>query len=107
MPELAWDADTGIRYYPHGTRLIVNVCAMPEPGERDTRSLEPAASGERGRVVAHRLDETQLIVNLVERDSAVLLPPPEEAIRDGFLLPGVGEPLPIAAKPAIAGSGFY
>ena len=39
--------------------------------------------GERGQVVMNRLDETQLIVNLMERDEAERLAPPRGPPRMG------------------------
>jgi hypothetical protein len=107
MPELDWDADAGIGYFAHGTRLVVTVVRC-EPGEESAGTpLRPAGPGERGRVLVHRLDETQFLANMLERDTALeLLPAPgwEEA---GFVLPGVREPLPVVTRSEKPKSGFY
>jgi hypothetical protein len=63
--------------------------------------------GQRGQVVVSRLDETQLIVNMIERDTAVRIPPLKGAAPDGFVLDGLRDPQPImdaATRPAL---GLY
>jgi hypothetical protein len=57
--------------------------------------------------MAHRLDEMQFLPNLLERDTAVRIPPEPRAAADGFLQDGLRDPHPIvseAIKPAI---GLY
>lgn len=107
MPELEWDAQAGTGYFPHGTRLVVTVvCGEPEQLARGTL-LRTAAPGERGRVLVHRLDETQFLANMLERDTALESPPPRGMEYAGFALPGVREPLPVVTKSERPGSGFY
>lgn len=60
-------------YFPYGDRLLF-------------RTIGPA--GERGRLAFTRLDETMLLVNVLERDAAELVDPPAGAPA-GFRLPGV------------------
>ncbi len=106
MPELAYAADEGFSYYPHGQRLIVRVVPLDGENDRD-RLHHDVPYGERGQVVISRLDETQLILNMMERDSAVRLPSPTAAANDGFVSDGVQAPQPIAnqsLKPAV---GLY
>ncbi len=106
MPELEYSDHTGFSYYPHGRRLIVRVIPI-EGGSDDDRLVREVAYEQRGQVIISRLDETQLIVNMVERDSAVRLPPPAWAAEDGFLADGLQDPQPIvsqALKPAV---GLY
>ena len=106
MPELAFDPAEGISYYPHGTRLVVRI--VPADGSTAGERLhQDVPLGQRGQVVISRLDETQLIVNLMERDSAVRVAPLPSAVPNGFGGDGVCDPQPIvnhALKPAV---GFY
>ena len=106
MPELAYSDHDGFSYYPHGHRLIVRVVALEGGADRDRLGGE-LDRGQRGQVVLSRLDETQLIVNLMERDSAVRCSPPSGAMSDGFLQDGLRDPQPIISptvKPAV---GLY
>jgi hypothetical protein len=108
-PELAAPAgESGIHYYPHGHRLILRVVPLDGAEPDAERIPRQAAPGERGQVLAHRLDETQLIVNLLERDSARRLGAPDEKFKDaGFYLEGIADPQPLvqgASKPAL---GLY
>lgn len=105
-PELNYNRQTGIDYYPHGTRLILQTVELSEADDAE-RLLHPTGYGERGQVVAHRLDETGLIVNAMERDSAIRIEPRKDAVPDGFALDGLRDPQPIVSpqtKPAI---GLY
>jgi len=106
MPELAFSSAEGFDYYPHGGRLIVRIIPV---GDRtaEERLKQDVPFGVRGQVVISRLDETQLIVNMMERDSAVRIAPLSSAIPEGFFHNGVRDPRPIvnqALKPAV---GFY
>jgi hypothetical protein len=101
MPELSFSPRQGFSYFPHGRRLLLRVIPGAEQLAQDV------AYGLRGQVVVSRFDETQLILNLIERDSAVRLPPPVAAIHDGFVSDGVRDPQPIVnahLKPAL---GLY
>ena len=106
MPELAFSADEGFAYYPHGTRLVVRVVPA-DGGSVHDRLRDDVPFGSRGQVVISRLDETQLIANLVERDSAVRVPALASAVAIGFGADGVADPRPIVnhvLKPAV---GLY
>jgi hypothetical protein len=63
--------------------------------------------GERGQVVAHRLDETQLIVNMFERDTAIRIAPPSDAAADGFRLDGLRDPQPLVDQTIRPALGLY
>lgn len=105
MPELAWSDETGFSYYPLGCRLLPRV--IPADSADPERLGHDVSYGQRGQVVLSRLDETQLIVNLIERDTAVRLRPPPAAASEGFVLDGLGDPQPIVnqlVKPAV---GLY
>lgn len=83
-PELNVDAGRTPAYFPLGDRLILET--VDEAG----RSTD---FGESGRLRVTRLDESMLIVRLLERDIATLINPPEDAPA-GFALPGVLSPNP-------------
>ena len=105
MPELAYSKQTGFDYFPHGLRLIVRTIACDDGAGPNL--CRDAAPGQRGRVVVTRLSETQLILNLMERDTAIRLSPPNELAKCGFLLDGLRDPAPIVnavIKPAV---GLY
>lgn len=80
------------RYYPHGDRLLIRV--VSEASVSGGRPDEGVAAGERGRILATRLDMSFLIVNLLERDTAALVPPPEAGRVAGFHAPGLESPAP-------------
>jgi hypothetical protein len=106
MPELAFDQRCGIDYFPLGRRLVVRVIATSDAAPED-RLWRDAAPGERGQVVVSRLDETQLIINMVERDSAELVQPPADAASGGFLTFGVRDPRPIVSQTIRPSTGIY
>jgi len=106
MPELSFSPAEGFDYYPHGARLVVRIVPS-DGGSADQRLQRDVPFGQRGQVVISRLDETQLIVNMMERDSAIRVAPLPSAVRDGFCTDGVRDPRPIVnhvLKPAV---GFY
>jgi len=106
MPELAFSPETGFDYYPLGLRQVVRIVPVDGGNDHD-RLLTDVPVGQRGQVVMSRLDETQLIVNLMERDQAERLAPPVHAAADGFVSDGVRDPRPIESatlKPAL---GLY
>ena len=106
MPELAFSQSEGLDYFPHGRRLVVRI--VPSDGASGAERLEEDVPyGERGQVVISRLDESQLIINLMERDCAIRVPRLTARAADGFLADGVRDPRPIVNhkfKPAV---GFY
>jgi hypothetical protein len=100
-PELAFDPERGIDYFPHSTRLVIRVV------EKGDVKAPLVPYGERGQVMVHRLDETQFIANMIERDTAVRIQPRADAADDGFVLDGIRDPQPIRdemTKPAV---GLY
>jgi thienamycin biosynthesis protein ThnN len=106
LPELTFSPAEGFGYYPQGTRLIVRIVPTDGGTSQDRLQLD-VPFGQRGQVVISRLDETQLIANLMERDSAVRVARPSGAVSDGFGTDGVRDPKPIVDsvfKPAV---GFY
>ncbi|CAN5456479.1 AMP-binding protein [soil metagenome] len=106
MPELAFSPEGGFVYYPHRQRLVVRMVPLDNSSAND-RLQTNVPIGERGQVVISRLDESQLILNLMERDTAVRAAPLAAAAALGFTNDGVGDPRPIvnhAVKPAV---GLY
>jgi thienamycin biosynthesis protein ThnN len=106
MPELAYSERDGFSYYPHGQRPIVRVVTL-EGGDDGDRLCREVSYGQRGQVVVSRLDETQLIVNMMERDSAVRLPVPTWASKDGFIADGLQDPRPIVNQALRPSVGLY
>jgi hypothetical protein len=76
-------------------------------GDDKVRLGRPVGYGERGQVVAHRLDETQFIANMFERDTAVRIPPRRDAVADGFVLDGIRDPQPIRSETVKPAMGLY
>jgi len=106
MPQLRYSHQTGFDYSPHGDRLVVNLIPLCEDGDEPEIAAR-VEYGQRGRVMVHRLDEMQFLANLLERDTAVRVPPEPGAAADGFLQDGLRDPQPIVSetiKPAI---GLY
>jgi hypothetical protein len=106
MPELAFSPDTGFDYYPLGLRQIARI-VPPDGGTTEERLQADVPVGQRGQVVMTRLDETQLIVNLMERDEAQRLAPPTWAAADGFVGGGVRDPRPIVNETIKPALGLY
>jgi len=71
-------------YFPMGERLVF---------ETLDANGKPTKFGEPGQLRVTRLDETFLIIRLLERDHARLVAPPDDAPQ-GFALPGVSNPIP-------------
>jgi len=84
-------------YYPFGERLIF---------ETMNEQSEAASAGQAGRLHFTRLDESMLIVGMPERDQAVLADPPDQA-PEGFILPGLQNPQPIADPQEQMAIGLY
>ncbi len=120
MPQLCYAYETGFDYFAHGDRLVVSLIPLCEDGDEPDIAAR-VDYGWRGRVMVHRLDEMQFLPNLLERDTAVRIPPvcsvPATASgqtpygvttnADGFLQDGLRDPQPIVSetmKPAI---GLY
>ena len=105
-PELSCSPETGIDYFAQENRLVYRVVASEVKDERD--QLTRAVSyGQRGQVLAHRLDELQFIPNMLERDSAIRIAPPLEAATMGFVLDGLRDPQPIVDSSSKSSSGLY
>jgi thienamycin biosynthesis protein ThnN len=106
MPQLHYDSKTGFDYFPLGNRLIVQVIQEPEYSFEVnlTKSVE---YGQRGRIVMNRLDEFQLILNMVERDTAIRIAPPQHNKENGFILDGIRDPEPVVNEVTKVSLGLY
>lgn len=89
-------------YFPHGQRLLFGACADP----RDASSIDYARTNHRGRCTFTRLDETMLIVNMLERDEVTIVPPPAHA-PTGFESNGTAAPKPSAQQPTPTAQALY
>lgn len=104
MPQLTYSATQGMAYYPWGHRLHVRL--LPESSD----ALDLTAQvdyNQRGQVVIHRLDEMQLIVNMVERDTAIRVPPLKAAASLGFVQDGLQDVQPIVTQATQPRLGLY
>lgn len=85
-----------IDYFPLGERLEFHIVEWP--GDEDpTCTVWPPSRVERGqfgRVVFHRLDESCLLIGVVERDEAARIEPSEEARILGGFTDGLRDPRP-------------
>jgi phenylacetate-coenzyme A ligase PaaK-like adenylate-forming protein len=98
-PELAFDSQTGISYFSHGVRLIYQVV--------NPTTLLAVPAGQRGQVLAHRLDEAQFLPNVLERDTAIRVQPPPMVQEDGFVSDGVCDPQPLVDATITTSLGIY
>ena len=85
------------RYFPYGSRLILEVVSAEGPA---------VAPGEQGVVRFTRLDDSFLIVRMRERDAASAVLPPSDA-PSGFRLAGVCNPHSPATLAPRQSKGLY
>jgi hypothetical protein len=89
-------------YFPLGDRLHFEVVAWPEGGQDEDWPPRSCEAGRRGRVLFHRLDESCLLVNVVERDEAAFVPPSVAARELGGTAPGLRDPaVPASLTPRL------
>jgi hypothetical protein len=80
---------TAMDYFPLSERVLFDVV-----GAGKEWPVESLGQGNRGQVMFHRLDESALLVNVMERDEAELIPvSPEARLLAGFSL-GLRNPGP-------------
>ena len=95
--ELSTQPSRPLDYFPLGTRLLLEVIG-------DDGSIAPAGCA--GRVRLSRLDESMLIIRLLERDHAIAIAPPSDAPAE-FTMPGLRNPAPREADTAKLAIGLY
>lgn len=94
--ELSPSADGRRRYFYPGSRVHLRLVERGDgSGAPDERLERQVAVGERGQLVASRLDESFLLINLFERDEATRLPPPGAGAPWPVVNPGLGDPGPL------------
>lgn len=105
-PELAYHSQTGIDYFPHGLRLVYSIVSVDIRDEY-ARIRQCVPYNTRGQVLAHRLDETQFIANMLERDTAIRVAPRDDATGAGFVLDGLRDPQPVVDANFKPAQGLY
>jgi hypothetical protein len=90
-------------YFPPADRVRFQVVAPAEDGGRPTE----VERGGTGRVSFHRLDESCLLVGILERDEAERIPPSPEALALGLAADGLRNPRPPAALDGRLQLGLY
>jgi hypothetical protein len=106
--EVADGPRQALDYFPLGDRLLLQVVA--ELGEADNPAgwpPEPRPRGQVGRVLFHRLDESCLLVNVLERDQAERVAPSPAARALGGAADGLRNPGPPAALAGRLRLGLY
>lgn len=58
-------------YYVHDPALHLQLIPLPEHADDPPRLSETVSPNQRGRILFHRFDESFLIINMLERDTAV------------------------------------
>jgi hypothetical protein len=101
--ELGVVAGRELVYYPHGDRVLFGV--LDERGEQPSRPMYNRAGAE-GSLVFSRLDQTVLLLNVLERDIVRLCDPPRDAPA-GFRQMGVASPAPRVEHRHIASVSLY
>ncbi len=91
-------------YFPLSDRLGFRVVAWPGSGAWPPEECQP---GQPGRVVFDRLDESCLLVGVVERDEAEQVPASPEALALGGGADGLRDPHPPAALGGRLQLGLY
>jgi thienamycin biosynthesis protein ThnN len=107
--EIADTARQALDYFPQGDRVHFYVRSWKDD-ESDTSPCWPpipVESGGRGRVLFHRLDESCLLVGVVERDEAESVPLTAEARALGCFQNGLRNPGPPAALGGRLQLGLY
>lgn len=106
MPQLHYAPETGFDYFAYGSRLVVQLiaCGAAEETPDVTARVD---FGQRGQVMVHRLDEMQLLANVIERDTAVRIEPDPSAHADGFFQDGLRDPQPIVNETLKPTIGLY
>jgi thienamycin biosynthesis protein ThnN len=106
--EMADAPRTNIDYFPLGKRIqfhLVEWSAAAETSEAwPPRCVE---RGEIGRVLFHRLDESCLLIGVIERDEAERIAPSEEARALGDCADGLRNPRPPAPLAGQLQLGLY
>ncbi len=101
--ELDVSAGRELIYYPHGNRVLFGV--LDEQSANPDRPTYGRA-GVEGPLVFSRLDETVLLINVLERDCVKLCNPPTQAPME-FQLMGIGSVVPRDEHRNVASVSLY
>jgi hypothetical protein len=93
-------------YFPLGDRVRFHIVDWPEDGAA-AWPLRLCERGQSGRVLFHRLDESCLLVGMVERDEAERVVPSPDARALGGHADGLRNPRPPAALAGRLQAGLY
>jgi len=107
--EVADGPRRSIDYFPLSERVLFEVVDWPD-GETDATGHWPPRRlerGQNGRVMFHRLDESCLLVGVVERDEAERIAPSEAALALGGKADGLRNPRPPAPLAGQLQLGLY
>jgi hypothetical protein len=107
--EVADSPRRGIDYFPLSDRVCFEVVDWPDGEAEGTADWPPRrlGRGKSGRVLFHRLDESCLLVGLVERDEAESIPPSAMAQALGGVADGLRNPRPPALLAGRLQLGLY
>jgi thienamycin biosynthesis protein ThnN len=95
-------------YFPLGDRVRFRVVDWPDDGKAPGNwPPSPRERGQTGRVLFHRLDESCLLVNVLERDQAERVAPSPESLALGGEADGLRNPRPLAALAPHLQTGIY
>jgi len=94
-------------YFPLGDRVQFHVVDWPDEGNGINWPPVPLQQNQTGRVLFHRLDESCLLVGVLERDQAELVAPSPEASKLGGRTNGLRNPKPPAALSGQLQMGLY
>ncbi|HEV3262664.1 MAG TPA: hypothetical protein VG013_37840 [Gemmataceae bacterium] len=100
--EVADGPREALDYFPLDDRVQLHVVGWPDDGDASPRDWPPPrrGRGQSGRVLFHRLDESCLLVGVVERDQAEHVAPSAAARALGACADGLRNP---RAAPQLAG----
>jgi len=99
--EVADEARQSLDYFPRGERIRIRIVESPGGDEEVAWPPRLCQRGQTGRIVLDRLDESCLLVGVVERDQAERIPPSLAARALGWDADGLrnpGPPAPLLAK---------
>jgi hypothetical protein len=91
-------------YFPPGERVQFQVVNWNDDSDWPPAERE---RGQTGRVLFHRLDESFLLLGVVERDEAERIAPSPEALALGCEADGLRNPRPAARRGAVDQVGLY